>query len=279
MLSMYGRFQATLNSKPLPGFRTTKVQALLIYLAAEPTTPHRRETLMSLLWPRMPERSARQNLRQSLYNLRRSIPDLPLQLPGSETPGLIEMETAVPLLLTNRQTIQLNPQANVQSDVMQFEQLTNAVQTHDHLDIFHCHDCRQKLEKAIALYKGNFLADIYLDDSNTFEEWAEIKRQSYRRRVLDALETLTTIAIRQASYVEARAYAEKQLEIDDLRESAYRQLMQVLALNGQRSAALTLYETCRRLLFEELAMAPSTRTTERYQQIQGGDLTVATQST
>lgn len=74
-LSLFGRFQAMLDDDPLPGFRTAKIQALLIYLAAEPATPHRRESLMTLLWPGMPERSARQNLRQIIYNLRNAVPD------------------------------------------------------------------------------------------------------------------------------------------------------------------------------------------------------------
>ncbi|MEJ2753256.1 MAG: BTAD domain-containing putative transcriptional regulator, partial [Chloroflexota bacterium] len=214
-LSLFGRFQAILNGAPLAGFRTIKVQALLIYLAAEPPMPHRRESLMTLLWPGMPERSARQNLRQIIYNLRRAIPELPQKGIDGEIAG----DTAVPLLLANRHTIQLN-----------------------------------------------------LDDSNAYEEWAEVKRQGYRRQALDALETLTTIATREAAYVEARGYAERQLEIDDLRESAYRQLMKILALNGQRAEALALYETLERQLAEELGMAPAARTTERYEQIRAGDM-------
>ncbi|MFQ5436880.1 MAG: BTAD domain-containing putative transcriptional regulator, partial [Anaerolineae bacterium] len=265
-LSLFGRFQARLNGEPIPGFRTAKVQALLIYLVAEPTRPHRRETLMTLLWPGMPERSARQNLRQIIYNLRRAVPDLPVKTDDGQAEG------TVPLLLANRQTIQLNPQADVASDVARFEALTRSVQTHDHLDLFLCHDCRRDLETAVALYGGDFLADFYLDDSNAFEEWAEVRRQGYRRQALDALETLTAIAARQTAYAEARAYSEQQLEIDNLRESAYRQLMKVMALNGQRAEALALYDTCSRLLADELGMAPTSRTTEVYEQIRSGDL-------
>jgi WD40 repeat protein/DNA-binding SARP family transcriptional activator len=267
-LSLFGRFQALLNDEPLAGFRTAKVQALLMYLAADPTTPQRRETLMTLLWPGMPERSARQNLRQIIYNLRRAVPDLPQKSEGGENIA----ETAVPLLLANRQTIQLNPLADISSDVARFESLIESTQSHDHLDILLCQECRRNLETAVDLYKGDFLADFYLDDSNEFEEWAEIQRQQYRRQVLDALETLTTIATRGASYVEARAYAEQQLEIDNLRESAYRQLMKILALNGQRTEALAVYESFSRLMAKELGMAPAKRTTERYEQIRAGDL-------
>ncbi|WP_420643887.1 AfsR/SARP family transcriptional regulator [Candidatus Leptofilum sp.] len=242
--------------KPLTGFRTTKVKALLIYLATEPA-PQRRETLTTLLWPGMPERSARQNLRQIMYNLRRAVPDLASEA-DSDT-------TAVPLILANRQTIQLNPKAIIKSDIMQFSALIKSVQSHDHLDLFLCHDCQQKLATAVSLYTSDFLADFYLDDSNEFEEWAEITRQTYRRQVLDALETLTAIKTRQTTFAEARAYAERQIEIDDLRESGYRQLMKILALSGQRAEALALYDSCRRLLSEELSMAPSARTTEIYE--------------
>ena len=261
-LSLFGQFQARLDGEILEGFRTTKVQALLIYLAIE-ETPQRRESLMTLFWPGMPEKSARQNLRQILYYLRRDMPDLPRKGDGVQT---------VPLLRANRQTIQLNPQADANSDIQRFESLVETTQYHDHLDILLCQECRENLEKAMSLYNGNFLADFYLDDSNEFEAWAEVQRQRCRRQALDALETLTTMATREASYAEARIYAEQQLEIDDLRESAYRQLMKILALNGQRAEAMVLYESLRRLLAEELGMAPASRTTERYEQIRAGDL-------
>ena len=58
-LSLLGSFKAALNHKPIPSFRTNKVQALLIYLVIEQAKAHRREALMALLWPGMPERSAR----------------------------------------------------------------------------------------------------------------------------------------------------------------------------------------------------------------------------
>ena len=49
-ISLLGEFQAIRNGQPLQGFRTRKVQALLIYLIAEPKA-HQRESLMELLWP------------------------------------------------------------------------------------------------------------------------------------------------------------------------------------------------------------------------------------
>lgn len=255
-LLLFGQFQAVLDGQPLSGFRTQKVQALLIYLAADPHTAHRRELLMTLLWPGMPETSARANLRQILFHLRQAIPD----------------DTAVPLLIANRHTIQLNPDAHVTTDTIQFDTLLKRVQTHEHGELLTCLTCYQTLQTAVSLYHGHFLNDFYLDDSNEFEAWAETTRQHYRRKILDALDILTTIAIRQATYLEARTYAEQQIALDNLHESAYRQLMQILALSGQRAAALALYDSYRRLLAEELGMAPAAQTTGLYEKIQSGEL-------
>lgn len=262
-LTLFGNCQVLLHGRE-PRFRTKKAQALLIYLSAE-SKAHLRDHLIELLWPRMPESSARQNLRQTLFNLRKVIPERVAAKNG-------ERDAEVLLLKTNRKTVQLNPLADVGVDVSQFMGFLHNGQVHNHVDLLTCHQCRHDLEQAVALYTGDFLADFYLDDSREFEEWAEVLRHTYRRKVLDALETLTTINLRQQNYPQARQYAERQQEIDDLRESAYRQLMEILALEGQREEALATYERCRGLLADELGMAPTKRTTEIYNKIVAGDL-------
>ncbi|MFO7539731.1 MAG: protein kinase [Chloroflexota bacterium] len=258
-LSLYllGPFRAELEGELLTDFRTRKVQALLIYLAAE-RQAHKRDLLLELLWPGLPERSARSNLRQIIYYLRQLLPDAP--------------NNGQPLIIVNRQDIQLNPQADVTVDLAQFQALLDQSQAHDHLDLFLCADCRRHLEQAVALYRGDFLVDFYLDDSNEFEEWAYTRRAYFRRRALDALAILTTMATRRQDYAQAQTFARQQLAIDNLREGAYRQLMAALALNGRRQEALAVYESCRRLLAAELSMAPAARTTDFYEKIRAGDL-------
>ncbi|MDQ2806008.1 MAG: hypothetical protein M3Z04_03670 [Chloroflexota bacterium] len=50
----------------MQGFRSSRAQALLIYLAVEAERAHRREHLMALFWPDAPDRVARANLRATL---------------------------------------------------------------------------------------------------------------------------------------------------------------------------------------------------------------------
>ena len=261
-VSFFGRFQAQVHGKPVPAFRTKKVQALLIYLAAAPATAHRRETIMTVLWPGMPDSSARANLRQILFLLRQAIPDF-------EESGML-----VSLVIANRDTIQLNPQVRIESDLGQFTRLLDAVHAHPHPNLAGCGTCYDSLEQAVSTYQGDFLADFFLDDSNDFEDWAEINRQACRRKALDALETLAGIAKSQKDYRTARQYIERELEIDNLRESAYRGLMEILAINGQRAEALAVYENCKRLFADELGMSPAARTVQLYEKIQTGDLSL-----
>jgi serine/threonine protein kinase/DNA-binding SARP family transcriptional activator len=263
-LNLLGSFGAFLDYKSIDELRSNRVQALLIYLAVERSELSRREFLCTLLWPGMPEKSARHNLSQTLYALRQIFP---------EVPALAHDDT-VPLLLADRQTVQLNPAAQVKVDLHQLDDLLKKTRLHDHFDLTECDACIQSLEGAVALYRDDFLADFYLEDSNQFEEWAQAIREDFRRKVLEVLNILTSIAINQKAYEEAHSYAQRQLEIDNLRESAYRQLMEILALSDQRVKAIALYETCRRLLAEELGMEPAVSTTELYETIRAGKKSV-----
>jgi len=243
VLSLLGRFAVSLDGGPTLKFRTKRAQALLAYLAAESAVSHQREALMELLWPGLPPKSARSNLRQTLYYLRQSVVDVP------ESDG----EDAVPFLLSDRSTVQINPAYPMQVDVIYFERLLAGSQ--------------DRWSEAIDLYQGDFLADFYLPDANPFEEWAGSRRAAYRRQALDALDKKTAALLGTGKFDEAEGYALRQLDIDKLRESAYRQLMQLYAWSGRQSEALNLYQDCVRILNDELDSPPDETTTDLYESI------------
>jgi DNA-binding SARP family transcriptional activator len=70
-LSLFGPFQAALDGRPITGFESNKVRALLAYLVVEADRPHSRDELIGLLWPDQLDAAARANLRQALANLRK----------------------------------------------------------------------------------------------------------------------------------------------------------------------------------------------------------------
>ena len=110
------------------------------------------------------------------------------------------------------------------------------------------------LEKSIALYRGGFLEGFSLGDSPAFEEWALFRREQMARQMSAALHRLAGGYEQQGKYEKAQSCAWRQVELEPWDEVAHQALMRTLALNGQRSAALAQYETCRRLLAEELGV-------------------------
>ncbi len=249
VLSLLGPFQVTLDGEPVTGFESNKVRALLAYLAVESHRPHRREVLAGLLWAEWPHRAALSNLRYALCKLRGTIGD---------------RDVCPPFLLITRQTIQFNTASDYWLDVAAFlEGVAVGRAGHPAID---------RLEQAVALYRGSFLEGFSIGDSAAFEEWALFKREQIGRRALSAFYRLAACYEQRGEYEQAQSYAWRQLEMEPWDEEAHQQLMRVLALSGQRCAALAQYETCRRVLAEELGVEPAAQTTRLYEQIRDGRL-------
>jgi DNA-binding SARP family transcriptional activator len=123
VLTLLGSFQARLDGEPATEFESDKVRALLAYLAVESDRPHRRERLAGLLWPEQPERSARQNLSQALYNMRRAIADC---------------DATPPFLLVTHHTIQFNPSSDHWLDTAAFSGRLAACDEHHHPRLAAC---------------------------------------------------------------------------------------------------------------------------------------------
>ena len=235
-----------LDQMPIKGIAYSRGTALLYYLAAS-SQEHSRDSLAGLLWPESTDDQARKNLRDVLANLRRVL---------------------APYLTITRHTVGLNPEAAINVDIRQFESaLESARQAATPTD-----ECAA-LRMAISLYRGDFLDGVYVANASNFEEWILTERERLRQLALHALHTLTIYARQYKQYLEGIDYATRLLALDPLREETHRQLMLLLTLSGQRSAAIAQYETLRQLLDEELGVEPSDESQMLYEQIEAGEIT------
>lgn len=255
-VNVLGTLQIAVADAPLARFESDKVRALLAYLTVEADRPHRREALIGLFWPDSPEEAARHSLRQALSNLRRAIGDHTAQ---------------PPYLLTTRDDIRFNTDSDYALDVADFNAQLAAREGHAHPRSIVCGDCVPHLQQAVALYRGKFLQEFFLEDSAEFEEWALVQREALHQRALDALILLADYFEQHRNWPAARSHAARQLELDPWREEAHRQFMRVLMREGQRSAALAQYETCQRVLSKELGIEPARETRELYERIRSGN--------
>jgi predicted ATPase/DNA-binding SARP family transcriptional activator len=244
LITLLGSPAIRLGDQPVRGFVSNKAAALAYYLAATGRA-HSRDALAALLWPEAMGDQALKNLRDVLSNLRRLLG---------------------PHILIDRQTASLAPGAAQQADSRRFEAFLAAAQRHD------APDKLAALRSAVALYRGDFLEGFGVADAEPFEEWALVERERLRGLALDALHTLASGAAQHGAYHEGIAYASRLLALDPTREEAHRQMMRLLALSGQRGAALAQYETCRRVLGEELGIDPDEETEALHRQILSGEL-------
>jgi WD40 repeat protein len=90
--------------------------------------------------------------------------------------------------------------------------------------------------------------------------------------MLTALQGLATHYERSGDLQRSLEVARRRVEIDPWQEAAQRQLMRVLALSGQRSAALAQYKAYRQLLATELGVEPLEETRESFESLLRGEL-------
>ncbi len=241
-LALLGGLRIEQNGAPLTELAPHKGQALLCYLAVT-GRPHSRAALAGLLWPQLPEADARTNLRTVLSKLHKLVG---------------------PHLSVTRETIAFNPALPYWLDVEIFLDALRRAQAAP------APDAVAALREAVALYRGDFLAGFYIRDAAAFEEWAVGEGQYLRGLVVDALHRLAAAYSRQGDYAEAIGALRELLALEPWREEAHRQLIQLLAFSGQRSAALNQYELMRRQLEVELGVAPEAESQALYEQIRSG---------
>jgi DNA-binding SARP family transcriptional activator/uncharacterized small protein (DUF1192 family) len=250
-IAVLGSPQVVLASEPVAWQGGSKILALLAYLAVEPERAHNREFLAGLLWPNRPDREALSSLRYALSNLRNIIGD---------------RIANPPFLLISRETIQLNPQADIEVDAQTFTRvltrLPQVVQGDE--------GTIELLESTLALYQGEFLAGFAPDDSLPFEEWLLFTREQLTRQAALAMRRLSRLFETQGDIEQAQNYARRQLQLEPWNEETHRRLMQLLVLTGDRSAALAQYEACHRFLEAEWNVAPAPETVSLAEEIRRG---------
>jgi predicted ATPase/DNA-binding SARP family transcriptional activator len=231
-----------------------KAMALLAYLVVEMDRAHTRESLLGLLWPEHPTAAAQNNLRVTCSQLQKY-----LENAGQEDQ---------PYLISGRLDLQFNPLSSHKLDLSLFRSLLEACHRHAHPGAAQdCAECADRLAQALVLVRGPFLEGFSLPGCPAFDEWLFFKRERLQLEITSALEQLAGFHERAGNAADAESWVRRLLELDPLREAAHRQLMRLLAGAGQRSAALAQYETCRRLLADELGVSPAPETTLLAEQI------------
>ncbi len=231
---------------------TRKAIALLVYLAMTARTQSR-DRLTGLLWPDYDQDRARAALRRTLSALRKSLGDR--------------------WVTADRLGVSLDLDG-VDLDVATFRGLLAEAGSHRHPDGETCPTCVDALTRAVARFGGRFLHGFSLRDAEPFEEWQSLEAEGLERELAGALDRLTRARVAQGDLEGAVAVAQRKLTLDPLDEPAHRQLMQLYAWRGMRTAALQQYRECVAVLDRELGVSPLGETTALYEAVAEGAVQV-----
>jgi DNA-binding SARP family transcriptional activator len=89
------------------------------------------------------------------------------------------------------------------------------------------------------------------------EDWLVVEREHHRQLRLHALEMLSDTLCRERRYGEALSAALAAVAGEPLRESSHRRVIQAHLAEGNPAEALRQYEIYRRLVRDELGLAPT----------------------
>lgn len=112
----------------------------------------------------------------------------------------------------------------------------------------------ERLEQALALYKGDFLEEA------AYDEWATAERERLRRLYLEAADALAEIHLERGRYAECLALCEQILARENCWENAYRLVILCHARMGEKARAVQAYQRCKAALHEGLGVRPSNQT-------------------
>ena len=228
-IELLGGLRVLSGERVMTRFRTHKTASLLAYLALFPERPHAREELCDLLWPEADLDAGRMNLRVALSSLRRQ-----MEPPGTPHGGV---------LTADRSKIHLNPDVCT-TDIAEFEAALAASSGASE---------KEALTRAVSLYRGDLLPEIY-------DDWALGERERLAQAHLGALHRLTRLLTQEGDFDRALDYAHRALPLDPLCEKSHRLLMRLYAAMGRPDAARQQYQTLTQLLRVEMNAAPGPKT-------------------
>lgn len=231
---LFGPLQIRCNGNAIR-LAGVKDSALVSALAATPTLRLSRDRLAGLLWENSSERHARDSLKQSLLRVRRKLAPL-----GPD------------VICADRTAIWLN-RSRTRVDVAEFaEVLAEAT--------------LKSVDKATNLRRGVFL-EGQGPVGQDYDGWLFAERTRLDRLYVEALLGLMKQAEQSGRSERALELAQRILSADKENERAARCTMRILSQNGDRRAALMLYESLRQRLNDDFAILPQPATVDLYNAI------------
>ncbi len=203
-----------------------KAYALLFYLLIERSAT--REHVVNLLWGELSDDSAKKNLRNAVYVIRKTFND----------------------------NIIMSPKRDI---------LVVDIEQFDWVDVFSIDTFTA--DDILNLQDVEFLCGFNLKDAPYFDTWLTNQKYHYNEKLAKRVHALVEESLENQDSEKAEKLARVLLEFDEFDESAYRLLFKALELQGKYSSVASSYNTLCETLDEELMLKPDDETKRLFEEI------------
>lgn len=217
-----------------------RLLGLIFFLATNKDKSVSKSRLCELFWYDMDDESARANLRQALFLIKKHINEEEV-CDGEE----------LSLIISEVNACKINSGIDVWVDMAEFRRAIENAGTADSLE--------EKIKyyvKALDLCTGIFLDDFYIKGNSVFEEWIILERENQNRLLEQACRSLAAAYQESGELDQAIFYLKKLLDIDPLLEDVHLQLMKAYCKNKERGKAISQFQQCVKILSKELNIGP-----------------------
>ncbi|MGZ9098176.1 MAG: AfsR/SARP family transcriptional regulator [Brevundimonas sp.] len=243
-VQLFGHLKVAAGSGAAVRFPTRKSRALLAYVALKRERRANRLAVVGDLWPESDEERAHRALNTELWRLKTALRDS-----GADPAVYLD---------TDHETVGFKAGAAIWCDVRVFDDATRSLAVLSERDGVPDRRFLVALAEAVALYNGDLLEGIY-------DDWCLVHRESYRARLVAALEHLVQARMEAREWDEAIAFGQRLIAIDPLLEHVHRALMRCHYIKGNRPAALKQFAACATALRRDLRVEPMDETRQVYE--------------
>lgn len=196
-----------------------------------------RDKLCAYFWGDSEEKTAKKNLRNAVYTIRKETIDNLIVSP-------------------KRSFLMYSEEINLSSDV---DDIINFNLDSTFSD--------EELIGFLEIYKGDFLEDFKYTDSEDFNSWVRYNQMRIKKLYISKLDKSISLLIDNQNYHLAELCCEKLIRIDEYEELGYQKLMNIYESQGKLKECSLLYSRLTDTLNEELSVEPSDISKEIYNKI------------
>lgn len=204
-------------------FPYAKINALIYYIIVNKVIS--RDEIAGLLWPDENEKVAKKNLRNALYQAKKSL-------------------NCEFIVSPKKSILVLNEELDIETDV----------------DLF-IKDPRKNLD----LYAGDFLNGFFLKEADSYEHWITKMRNYYQEEFISSCYNKIEEDINNEVYDDVEKNIKRLTEIDEFDERNARLLMDFYQRTGRHEKVIETYYDLSKLFHEELGVDPEDETKKMYE--------------